>query len=263
MEVSRNGQKWDREETILAYDLYCRTSFSKISKNNKDIIELAKILGRTPSSVGLKMANLAAYDPAIQEKNLSGMKNGSKLDKEIFQEFSENWGELSYIAQEILAKKKGISLEKNVDFNIELEDIPEGMDAEMVMKQRIGQTFFRLTVLNSYNNKCCITGLIKSELLIASHIKPWAVSDEKTERTNPQNGLCLNALHDKAFDRGLITVDANTYKIFISKELKDVEMDDSTRDWFYSYSGKRIILPNRFVPDSNFLEYHNDIVFRN
>jgi len=42
------------------------------------------------------------------------------------------------------------------------------------------------------------------ELLIASHIIPWARDDKN--RMNPANGLCLNALHDKAFDKGLITI---------------------------------------------------------
>ena len=63
----RTGKKWSREETILAFELYCRTPFAKISKTNKDIINLAKLLERTPSSVGLKMANLAHYDPEIQK----------------------------------------------------------------------------------------------------------------------------------------------------------------------------------------------------
>ena len=81
--MDRTGMKWSREETILAFDLYCRTPFKKITKTNKDIIELAKLLGRTPSSVGLKMANLAHFDPEIQKKNLSGMAHGSKLDEQI------------------------------------------------------------------------------------------------------------------------------------------------------------------------------------
>ncbi len=59
----RYREKWSREETILAFDLYCRTPFSKIGKTNKNIIELAELIGRTPSSVGLKMANLAHFDP--------------------------------------------------------------------------------------------------------------------------------------------------------------------------------------------------------
>lgn len=83
----RTGKKWSREETILAFELYCRTPFSKISKTNEDIINLAMLLGRSPSSVGLKMANLAHYDPEIRKKNLAGMSHGSKLDAEICMEF--------------------------------------------------------------------------------------------------------------------------------------------------------------------------------
>ena len=73
------------------------------------------------------------------------------------------------------------------------------------IKER-GQYFFRLAVLNSYENKGCITGLPYTELLVASHIKPWKDSDLKVEKTNPMNGLSLNALYDKAFDKGLITI---------------------------------------------------------
>ena len=92
---ARNGKKWSREETILAFELYCRTPFAKIAKTNKDIINLANLLGRTPSSVGLKMANLAHYDPEIQKQNLSGMAHGSKLDAVVFAEFAGNWEALS------------------------------------------------------------------------------------------------------------------------------------------------------------------------
>lgn len=76
---NRNGVKWSREETILAFDLYCRTPFGKISQNNPAIIELANLLGRTPGSVGLKMHNLAHYDPELQKRNVMAMSHGSKL----------------------------------------------------------------------------------------------------------------------------------------------------------------------------------------
>ena len=96
--------KWSREETILAFDLYCKVPFSKISKTNPDIIELANLLGRTPSSVGLKMANLAHFDKELRARNVSGMSNASKLDGEIFREFESDWEGLSYQAQEIKAR---------------------------------------------------------------------------------------------------------------------------------------------------------------
>ena len=216
--MAAERRNWTREETILAFELYCRTPFSKISKTNKDVIELAGIIGRTPSSVGLKMANLAHYDPELLSKNVSGMVHGSKMDKAVWDEFSNNWEELSYQAKVILSQKKGDSIRE-----ILLSDgidIQPGYDSYQMTKTRVGQYFFRSTVLSSYSNRCCITGLNRSELLIASHIKPWNVSDEKTERTNPQNGLCLNALHDKAFDRGLMTIDSK-YQIVLSDKIKD------------------------------------------
>lgn len=255
----RYNVKWSREETILAYDLYCRIPFSKVSKTNKDIIALAEILGRTPSSVGLKLSNLAHYDPEMREKNVKGMSNASKLDKEIVEEFHKNWQELSFQAKEIMASYKNVPIEEVVP-DIEFELLPEGKDQERAMKTRIGQYFFRTAVLCAYGNACCVTGLKTPELLIASHIKPWKDSDEKTERTNPRNGLCLNALHDKAFDQGLITVDKN-YHLIISKRMKDAVMDENTRNWFFMYANSRIATPDKFKPSPEFLEYHNDVIF--
>ena len=81
------------------------------------------------------------------------------------------------------------------------------------------------------------------------------------ERTNPANGLCLNALHDKAFDRGLITLDKR-YKIIVSRKLKDTEMDSETKSWFMGYSDHQIILPDTFLPGKDFIEYHNDVIFQ-
>lgn len=260
MAINRTGTKWSRDETILAFDLYCRTSFGKISQSNPDIIELANLLGRTPGSVGLKMHNLAHYDPELKKRNVTAMAHGSKLDGEIFAEFSKDWASLSYQAQVIRANM----LHKEVSDLIDLEGmelIPAGEYREQMMKSRVGQYFFRTAVLNSYENRCCVTGLKKTELLVASHIKPWKVSDPKTERTNPMNGLCLNSLHDKAFDRGLITLDQN-YKIILSRKLVDAEMDSETKNWFLSYANNQIILPARFLPEKNFIEYHNDVIFQ-
>lgn len=256
----RNGIKWSREETILAFDLYCRTPFGKISQSNPDIIELAVLLGRTPGSVGLKMHNLAHYDPELQKRNVTAMAHGSKLDAQIFEEFSSDWMELSYQAQLIKAKLQRRDIVENIDFS-NVEIIPSGEEREYMMKQRIGQVFFRTVVLNSYNKQCCITGLNNTDLLVASHIKPWNVSNEQTERTNPSNGLCLNALHDRAFDRGLITIDKN-YRMIVSMQLKNAVMDDNTKKWFWNYDHMQIMLPDKFVPGKEFIEYHNDVIFQ-
>ena len=63
---------------------------------------------------------------------------------------------------------------------------------------RVGQDFFRRSVLSAYNFGCCITGLAVPKLLVASHIVPWRI--DAANRLNPKNGLCLSMLHDKAFD---------------------------------------------------------------
>ena len=257
---NRQGMKWNKEETILAFELYCRTPFGLISSSNPNIIELASMLGRTPGSVALKMSNLAHFDPSLKARNVVGMSHGSKLDGEVFEEFSKNLEELMNQA-EILREKLGIQELKKVPELVEVEVLPPGEYREQLRKERIGQYAFHLSVLTSYHERCCITGLNVPELLIARHIKPWADCKEKTERTNPMNGLCLNAFHDKAFDRGLITIDKN-YNVIISTRLNEAKMDVQTKDWFLFYNGSRINLPDKFRPAKEFIEYHNDMVFQ-
>lgn len=257
--MDRTGEKWNRKETILAFELYCRTPFGKISQGNKEIQDLANLLGRTPGSVGLKMHNLAHFDPELQKRNVSAMAHGSKLDYEVFKEFEGDWESLSYQAQLIKAEMQGASLDTTIEMD-ELPSLPVGLTQEQIIKARVGQYFFRASVLTAYNNRCCITGLQFPQMLIASHIKPWANSDVKTERTNPSNGLALNPFHDKAFDRGYITVDKH-YRVIISKQIKNVPMDEKTRQWFMGYNYREILLPDRFLPGKQFLEYHNDTIF--
>jgi putative restriction endonuclease len=67
---------------------------------------------------------------------------------------------------------------------------------------RVNQQFFRAVVLAAYDGKGCVTGLAVPELLVASHIVSWA--EDPKQRMNPRNGLCLNALHDRASDRRLM-----------------------------------------------------------
>ena len=104
-----------------------------------------------------------------------------------------------------------------------------------------------------------MTGLSVPELLVASHIVPW--SADPKNRLNPHNGLCLSALHDRAFDAGLITVTAKHVIKVSSRLLKSKE------NWLNSsalcdLAGRRIQLPGRFYPDSDFLKYHSTVVFK-
>ena len=100
------SNNWSREELIVAFNLYCKTPFTKINASNKAVKELAPILGRSASSVALKLANFARLDPALQERNIAGMRHGSKGEVVIWNEFNGNWEDLAYQSEQILAKLK-------------------------------------------------------------------------------------------------------------------------------------------------------------
>ena len=254
----KEGQKlWTRDELILAINLYCKTPFGKIHRNNPKVIELATLIGRTPNSVSFKLVNFASFDPSLKARGIKGASNASKLDLEIWNEFYNDWDRLPFESEKLLAKYANSSVEQVSA--IEIDDLPkEGKVRTQLVKVRVNQNFFRAMVIASYNNKCCITGISNRELLVAGHIRPWGV-DEKN-RMNPQNGLAINALHDKAFETGLITILPN-YKVKVSSILKKSK-DESIKEYFVRYDNQSIILPKRFYPAKEFLEYHNDERFK-
>jgi len=81
---SRYGSLWKREESILAFELYCRIPFQKTKADNPDVKELAVLLGRTPASVARKLGNFGAFDPALQRVQIRGLTHSSKLDRQIW-----------------------------------------------------------------------------------------------------------------------------------------------------------------------------------
>ena len=80
---------------------------------------------------------------------------------------------------------------------------------EVVIAIRKRQAAFRRAVLQRWKGRCSVTGLSEPELLVAAHIKPWALSND-AERVDPENGLLLDPLHDRLFDKYLITFRLNT-----------------------------------------------------
>ncbi|EKD28846.1 MAG: hypothetical protein ACD_79C00184G0001, partial [uncultured bacterium] len=222
---------WSREELIVAFNLYCKTPFTKINSTNSSIKELARIIGRSNSAVALKLVNFARLDPALQKRNIFGMSHGSKGEELIWNEFNANWEGLAYESEKILAGYKGNTIESSSA--IVTDDLPvEGKERESIIKTRVNQSFFRNMVLASYDNHCCITGIAIPALLVASHIVPWAI-DIKS-RMNPANGLCLNALHDRAFDKGLITITPD-FIIKISDKLAELIRKPESDVFFLPY----------------------------
>lgn len=253
------SNNWTREETIVAFNLYCKIPFGKINQSNPEVIQLANIIGRTPASVGMKLGNLGRFDPELQKRGVGGLKQGSKMDEIVWNEFHGNWDLLAYESERLLLQfqKKNES-----SFVSDIDDVPLPIGADLMqsVKVRVNQRFFRNAVLSAYNYKCCITGLELPNLLIASHIKPWKNSNPATERTNPCNGLCLSALYDKAFDAGLMTISVDLAILF-SKAIHDALPRDIVRDYFLRYEEKKIIKPQRFLPLNSALAWHNQNVF--
>lgn len=254
----KEGQRlWSRDELIIAINLYCKLPFGRLHKSNPDVIDLAKLIDRSPGSVAYKLVNFASLDPSLKARGIKGAANASKLDREIWAEFYQNWDTLPFESEKLIAKLRGTTIE-NLN-NIPEVDLPkEGKERERLLKTRVNQAFFRRMVLAAYNNACCITGINQPELLIAGHIRPWGI-DEKN-RLNPRNGISLNALHDKAFELGHITITPD----FIIKVAPSIlkQNTKASIDYFHRYHSQKINLPSRFLPDIEFLKYHNETRFK-
>ena len=93
--------------------------------------------------------------------------------------------------------------------------------------------------------------------MVASHIVPW--SKDKANRLNPSNGLCLSAIHDRAFDKGLITL-SEDMKVIVSAELKR-NKEAFVKNALIPLDGKPIELPERFTPQHEFIAWHRTIHF--
>lgn len=137
----------------------------------------------------------------------------------------------------------------------------EGEDKVSMTKQRKGQEYFRHMILANYGGRCALTGIDIPKLLLASHIIPWAEKTHKKDRLNPCNGICLSALYDKAFDRGLITISPEDYTVRLSSALREYETKKYFDRHFGSISGRKITLPDSYKPSRDFLAYHREKVF--
>jgi putative restriction endonuclease len=116
---------------------------------------------------------------------------------------------------------------------------------------------FWQSAVASYNNACCICGLDIVPLLVASHIMPWSIG--VAQRADPQNGLCLCNLHDKAFDRGLIAIGPNL-EIVVSSKIKSSKSDFVGLS-MTAFEGSILVLPRRLPPNYDYLAWHSRHVF--
>ena len=253
--------RWTRDQLKLGFYLYCQLPFGKLHSRNREIIELSKLIGRTPSAVAMKLVNFASLDPAITGTGRKGLGNASDADREIWAEFHADWERLATecVALRIAlldARKEAGIPDEQISLG-EFEDYT-GETKSTLIERRLNQSFFRRSVLSSYQGRCCMSGLAEPRLLLASHIVPW--SKDKANRLNPRNGLCLSALHDRAFDSGLITLDDN-FQIRVAGILRHRANMVPLREALLTLKGRQIDLPERFMPDKQFLVRHREEIF--
>jgi predicted restriction endonuclease len=128
------------------------------------------------------------------------------------------------------------------------------------VKIRLTQSLFRRAVLAAYGGTCAVSGLKMPTLLVASHIIPWSRDEQR--RADPRNGIALSSLHDKAFDRGLLTFDADS-RLILSAPLRAAARGNAAGEAnFLKLEGQPLRLPERFLPDPAALAWHREHVFK-
>lgn len=202
----------------------------------------------------MKACNFASLDPSLGQR-VKGLGNVSAADRHLWEEFLRNpeaiAAKTESTAQQLLGKKT---------MNMRSLLPPEGPTEWLrTARARRVQSFFRAAVLSGYNFRCALTGLTIPGLLNASHIIPWSESVER--RADPRNGICLNALHDRAFDRGLIAID-DDYRVIVSPRVSKTRDDAFAAQTLGSIEGTKLTLPERFEPDPRALAWHRQHIFQ-
>lgn len=243
--------KWTREETIVAFNVYCKIPFKSCSKTHPIIIKYANLLNRTPSALNMKIGNIGRLDPDLKRQGISGLVHGAKMEEEVWNEFYGNPELLAFESEKIIARLTNQSIEMST--SIRTDDLPQGRERSVIIKQRVNQSFFRSTVMSAYNFHCCISGVNIAELLEACHIVDW--SQDERNRVNPKNGLCMNSFFHKAYDKHLLGITPDM-RIVVSEELLQGSTEISFFNYLKTIDGKKILLPDKFLPQKELLEIH-------
>lgn len=249
---------WTREELILVLNLYFKLDFGQMHSRNPKVIHLTTLMNRNANAIAMRLSNFASVDPFHQNRGIKGLEGGKKQVQPIWDEFTENREEVAFESELILAQREQTPLEVKFPELKTLENLT-GETKIREVKTRVNQHVFREMVLANYATRCAITGINIPSLLVASHIIPWSVNEK--ERLNPENGICLSPLYDRAFDQGLIGITPDL-TIQVSSTLKAYDKEPFHQTHFAALHGAKLRAAEKYKPRKEFLEWHNQTIFK-
>ncbi len=288
-------------ETLLCYGLFSMVDPHHYGGANIDRVPaivgiLATFFRRTPGSITSKMLNLdgsrrhsAREEPLLFAylasqpqryitlyKQIMVVARNLALEETLLPDFlhllnTRSTGD-ALLGQDDLPEEAGMLLagvEREIQELEETFKLGELLTEKLVERKiRLTQHRFAQEVLQNCGRTCVFCGFApymlpdRSGLLRASHIKPWAVSNQH-ERVDVHNGLTACPLHDAAFDQGYLTVDG-TYQIRKALILQEsIGHDYQVGTFFEDILSKNLLLPpGAKMPTREYLEYHQHYCFR-
>jgi putative restriction endonuclease len=139
--------------------------------------------------------------------------------------------------------------EQQADYAIE--------NRKLEINARQKQSVFRTKVLHNFEHQCCLSDTVEEDLLVASHIIPWA--ERIQTRLDPANGLCLSYAYDRLFDQGYFSLERN-YQVTITD--KASELSQSVQKTLLSIEGQKIREPRIYPISPDYIEYHRIYIFK-
>ena len=131
---------WSKNELIICFCLYLKIPFGKISTKSIEIIELAEVLNRTPSSIAMRLSNFASIDPLLQERGIKGLSGGYNQVKPIWIEFHNNQKELFLIGVKILNQFNSIDHNSKLYQLLFLSEIDGGNSSGRSISNKVNES---------------------------------------------------------------------------------------------------------------------------
>jgi putative restriction endonuclease len=251
--MTASRRPWSRDERLLVLNLYFRIPFGRQHQRAPEVVELARAMDRTPSSIAMKLGNFTAVDPEEQARGVKGLAGASRADRLTWTEFHAQWETMAAESERLWIDRVGPGGAALLPVAAG-EPVFQGLtESTRLVSVRLAQGFFRKAVRAAYGDKCGVTGMSVPEFLIASHIVPWAEDEEN--RARPVNGILLSSLHDAAFDRHLVSFDEE-FRLVIGKRLRDHFTNSVVRESFSPFEGRPLRMPDRHAPDPGLMGRH-------